>query len=82
VATLGLAVVVTFFAGGGHPVTAGWWISICHPVQAASRGDIVVRENRAISRAMAVVYIVSLMKASIVQRLSNRSCCFKGNPEI
>jgi hypothetical protein len=82
VATLGLAVVVTFFARGGRPVTAGWWISIHHPVPAASRGDILVGEERAVWQAMAVVYIVTLMKASLVQRLSNRSCCFRENREI
>jgi hypothetical protein len=81
-ATLGLAVVVTFFARGGRPVPAGWWISIRHPVPAASRGDIVVGENRAVWRAMAAFYVVTLLKASLVQQLSNRSCCSGGNPEI
>jgi hypothetical protein len=41
----GLVVVVTFFAGGFRPIKAGWWILICHPVLATSRGDIVVGEN-------------------------------------
>jgi hypothetical protein len=45
VATLGLAVVVTFFTKGGRPVMAGWRISIWHPVSAASRGDIVIGEK-------------------------------------
>jgi hypothetical protein len=81
-ATLGLAVVATFFARGGRPVTPSCWISIRHPVPAASRGDIVVDEDRAIWRAMAVVYIFTLMKASLVQRPSNRSCYFGENPEI
>jgi hypothetical protein len=31
---------------------------------------------------MAVVYVVSLMKASLLQRLSICSCCSGGNPEI
>jgi hypothetical protein len=79
-AILGLAVVVTLFTGGGRPVTVGWWISIRHPVLAASRGDKVVGENRAVWRAMAMVYVVTLLKASLVQRLSNRPWCSRGNP--
>jgi hypothetical protein len=46
----GLAALVTFFAEGDRLVKGGWWISICHPVLAASREDIVASEYRAIGR--------------------------------
>jgi hypothetical protein len=38
-----------------------------HPVPTASRGDIVAGENGSIWRAIGTVYVVSLMKATLVQ---------------